>query len=158
MTPSLLWSRARCALQQVEAPWPGSCCAPPGPQPSFSSSARAASPPAGSALSWMGCASPPGPHPPRVQRLHPLPSGPYLVYCASSSRPRRQTGSLAPDHSKGLCLRKERITNNPAQTPCLPLGPPCRAAWARNPRGAGDARSQISSSGQLSSPIVFHQA
>ena len=43
---------------------------------------------------------------------------------------------IAPGRSKGLCLRSGRIANVPAQTPRLPVGPPCRAAWARNPRGA----------------------
>ncbi len=43
---------------------------------------------------------------------------------------------IASGRSKGLCLRSGRITNVPAQTPRLPVGPPCRAAWARNPRGA----------------------
>jgi hypothetical protein len=58
---------------------------------------------------------------------------------ASSSRPRRPTGGLEFHRSQsfqGFASAQGRLTNEPAQTLRLPVGPSCRAAWARNPRGA----------------------
>ena len=89
------------------------------------SSARAASLPAGPAPSGPG----------RVARQPaPAPGLPFTVrtlvgLLASSSRPGGSTGAR-------VCVCAGRITNEPAQTPRLPVGPSCRAAWARNPRGA----------------------
>jgi len=131
----------RQPLQHVAARNPAAgppaarCCAPLGPPPACSYSARAASLPAGPAPSGPG----------RVARQPaPAPASPPHGSDLSRSfgneftpqEANRWSGASSLLIVPRVCVCAGRITNEPAQTPRLPVGPPCRAAWARNPRGA----------------------
>jgi hypothetical protein len=145
------------ARDPAAGPPAGRRCAPPGPPLVCSYSARAARLLAGPVLfscsranlpaglaslfcsrcqpaGWpcafrAGSRGPLGPHPLRV----PFTVRALAGLFASSSRPRRPTGGLEFHcflSFQGFASAQGRIT------PRLPVGPPCRAAWARNPRGA----------------------
>ena len=154
---------SRCNTLRPATPPAGRCCAPLGPPPACSSSAFAASLPAGPALFSRSRASlPAGPASLLGSRCQP--AGWPCALRAGSRGPTARTRSGPPLHGSDpsrsfgneftpqeanrwsgassllivprVCVCPGRIANEPAQTPRLPVGPPCRAAWARNPRGA----------------------